>query len=68
MQAVFDRLPFDNVDGGAWKQGFPISYDKSKWTEAKPLKVFVIPHSHTDPGKCPFTFDTSKKLCLIYII
>uniref|UniRef100_A0A8D0H1C9 Alpha-mannosidase n=1 Tax=Sphenodon punctatus TaxID=8508 RepID=A0A8D0H1C9_SPHPU len=35
MLDVYDLLPFDNPDGGVWKQGFDI---------------FVVPHSHNDPG------------------
>ncbi|XP_074546825.1 alpha-mannosidase 2 [Halichoeres trimaculatus] len=46
---VYDLLPFDNPDGGAWKQGFEISYNGNEWDE-QPLEVFVVAHSHNDPG------------------
>uniref|UniRef100_A0A3B3TMB8 Alpha-mannosidase 2-like n=1 Tax=Poecilia latipinna TaxID=48699 RepID=A0A3B3TMB8_9TELE len=46
---VYDLLPFDNPDGGAWKQGFQISYHGDEWAE-QPLELFLVPHSHNDPG------------------
>ena len=51
MYDVLNTANFDDVDGGVWKQGYPIHYQDTLWTADKPLKVFVIPHSHTDPGK-----------------
>lgn len=47
---VYDLLPFDNPDGGAWKQGFQISYRGDEWAE-QPLELFLVPHSHNDPGE-----------------
>ncbi|KAI6218579.1 Glycoside hydrolase and Glycosyl hydrolases 38 domain containing protein [Aphelenchoides besseyi] len=50
MLDAYDKLPFDNPDGGVWKQGFEITYDKQKIQQEKRLEVVVIPHSHCDPG------------------
>ncbi|EDV21338.1 uncharacterized protein TRIADDRAFT_60265 [Trichoplax adhaerens] len=49
MLDIYKIIPFDNPDGGAWKQGWDISVPSGAF-DNEILQVFVVPHSHNDPG------------------
>jgi len=48
MEQVYDAMDVGDPDGGAWKQGWDVKYGPEMTDNV--LNVFLVPHSHNDPG------------------
>uniref|UniRef100_A0A0N4ZVU2 Alpha-mannosidase n=1 Tax=Parastrongyloides trichosuri TaxID=131310 RepID=A0A0N4ZVU2_PARTI len=50
MLKVYTKINFKDFEKDARKHYFDIEYDKGNKRDMKQLNVFLIPHSHDDPG------------------
>lgn len=48
MRDMAATLPFEDVNGGVWTQGWDVQ--PVRVSEDEPLRIYVLPHSHCDPG------------------
>lgn len=48
MRVMNQELPFANPNGGKWTQGWDVQ--PIELNSQQPLQIFVVPHSHCDPG------------------
>jgi alpha-mannosidase II len=42
LDDLFEDLPFDNLEGGHWRQGWDIRYNDSQWSAEHPLTVHIV--------------------------
>lgn len=66
MKVLYDRIVFDDCDGGVWKQGWDVCYDGFEWDEEK-FKVFVVLYLYNDFGWICIVEEYYQE-CICYIL
>jgi alpha-mannosidase II len=51
LDDLFEELPFDNLEGGHWRQGWNIHYNHSQWSAQHPLTVHIVCQTNLSPSK-----------------
>lgn len=50
MLDAYNQIDFKHKISPEWEEGWCVKPDPNAWNNEKKLHVFVVPHSHNDPG------------------